>query len=73
MLTSDGRVTSGLIVRESAAMIFLQMTNLAEVRIDRSHMDELTSSTVSLMPDGLEKTLTRQQLADLLEFLCQQR
>jgi HEAT repeat protein len=43
------------------------------LQFPRSNVEELAPSAVSLMPDGLEKSLTRQQLADLLEFLCQQR
>jgi putative heme-binding domain-containing protein len=71
--TRDGRVATGLIVREAADAIELRTTDLAQARVLRSQVDEIVPSTVSLMPDGLEKTLTRQQLADLLEFLGQQR
>ena len=71
--TRDGRVATGLVVRETVDAIYLRTTDLAELRFARSNVEELVPSAVSMMPDGLEKTLTRQQLADLLEFLCQQR
>ncbi|MFN0050661.1 MAG: HEAT repeat domain-containing protein, partial [Planctomycetales bacterium] len=71
--TRDGRTAAGLVVRETADAISLRTNDLAEIRILRSNIEELAPSSISLMPDGLEKTLTRQQLADLLEFLCQQR
>jgi len=71
--TKDGRSVTGLIFRETADALHLRMTDLAEVRIARKDVEEITPSAVSLMPDGLEKTLTRQQLCDVLEFLHQQR
>jgi putative heme-binding domain-containing protein len=73
VMTRDGRVTTGLVVRDTAEAIYLRTTELAEVRIPRADVDELTPSSVSLMPEGLEKTLTRQELCDLLEFLTRQR
>jgi putative heme-binding domain-containing protein len=71
--TADGRVLTGLIVRDTADAVYLRTTDLAEVRIARKDIEEMTPSAVSLMPDGLEKVMTRQQLSDLLEFLSQQR
>jgi hypothetical protein len=35
----------------------------------RSQIDELQSTGVSLMPDGLEKNITVAEMADLLDFL----
>jgi putative heme-binding domain-containing protein len=71
--TRDGRVVTGLVVHDSAEAIALRTTDLAEVRIARKDVEEMTPSAVSLMPEGLEKTMTRQELCDLLEFLCRQR
>ncbi len=71
--TKDGKQATGLIVRESAEALHLRTADLAEVRIARKDIDELTPSTASLMPDGLEKVMTRQELRDLLEFLIRQR
>lgn len=73
LVTHEGRVATGLVVRETADAVSLRMTDLAELRFARSSVEELTPATVSIMPDGLEKNLNRQQLVDLLEFLCQQR
>jgi putative heme-binding domain-containing protein len=71
--TKDGRAWTGLILRETADAIFLRTTDLAEVRVARKEIDEVHPSAVSLMPEGLERTMTRQELRDLLEFLCRQR
>jgi putative heme-binding domain-containing protein len=73
LTTKDGKQTTGLIVRESAEALHLRTADLAEVRIAREDIDELTPSTLSLMPDGMEKLMSRQELSDLLEFLVRQQ
>ncbi len=71
--TRDGRVVVGLVVRDTPEALTLRTTELAEVRIPRKEVEDMTPSAVSLMPEGLEKAMTRQQLCDLLEFLSRQR
>ena len=60
-------------MREGSDAIYLRAPDLAEVRVARKDIEALEPSDVSLMPDGLEKIMARQELADLLEFLTQQR
>jgi hypothetical protein len=62
-----------MIVRETADTLDLRTSDLAEIRIARDDVEEVTPSKVSLMPEGLEKTMTRQELSDLLEFLYSQK
>lgn len=71
--TKDGRVATGLIVRETSDAIVLRTTDLAEVRVARDDLEAMTPSASSLMPEGLEKLMTRQELRDLLEFLATQQ
>lgn len=71
--TKDGRQTTGMIVRDSTEAIHLRTQQLAEVHIARKDIEDITPSNVSIMPEGLEKTLTRQELTDLLEFLYHQK
>jgi putative heme-binding domain-containing protein len=71
--TRDGRVTVGMIVRETSDAVFLRTAQLAEVRLARADVEEMTPSPTSIMPEGLEKTMSRQELGDLLEFLSKQR
>jgi putative heme-binding domain-containing protein len=73
VVTKDGRSWSGLIVREASEAVYLRTAELAEVRIARKDVEELAPATVSLMPEGLERTMSRQELRDLLEFLYRQR
>ena len=42
---------------------------LQDVTVLRENIEELRASTVSLMPDGLEETMTRQELADVIAYL----
>jgi putative heme-binding domain-containing protein len=71
--TRKGRVVRGIIRRESTAAVYLRTAELTEVRIARRDVEEVKPSSVSLMPEGLEKTMTRQELSDLLAFLLSLR
>jgi putative heme-binding domain-containing protein len=71
--TKDGNQTTGLITWETPDAITLRTAQLTEVRIARKDIDELLPATVSLMPDGLERMLNRQELCDLVEFLVQRK
>ncbi|WP_158265375.1 PVC-type heme-binding CxxCH protein [Blastopirellula marina] len=71
--TADGRVVSGMIAAETSNSItFVKGDNKTEtvLRID---IDQLRSTGVSLMPEGLEKTIDQQAMADLLSYLMQDR
>jgi putative heme-binding domain-containing protein len=69
VLMSDGRVASGLIVRQSAETLLLQSASGQEQRFHEDHIEELTRQSTSIMPDGLDQKLTRAQLRDLLAYL----
>jgi putative heme-binding domain-containing protein len=67
--TTDGRTLTGLVVRETTESIFLRTSDQLEIRLRRSDIEEQKPSEVSIMPAGLENTMTRQELADLLAYL----
>ncbi len=67
--TRAGQTHTGLIRRETADAIHLLTTDRAEVRIPRAQVDEMMPSSVSVMPQGLEKVLPVKQLHDLIAFL----
>jgi len=67
--TKDGRVLTGLITSETPASLTLRQPLGKEDTILRSDIDEISSARQSLMPQGLEKTVTRQEFADLLAYL----
>ncbi len=73
IVTDGGLVHSGIIVRETSDAVYLRINQLAEIRIPRNEIEELIRSDISIMPQGLDKSLSAQELSDLLEFLYQRR
>jgi putative membrane-bound dehydrogenase-like protein len=69
VVTTDGRTFNGLLVSDSAQEIVLRQPEGREQSIVRSDIDEMVATSKSLMPEGVEKDVTIQQMADLLEFL----
>jgi putative membrane-bound dehydrogenase-like protein len=67
--TKDGRALSGLIQSETSDSVVLAMMGGAKETISRSDIKEMKSLDRTLMPDGLEAAITKEQMADLLAFL----
>jgi putative heme-binding domain-containing protein len=65
-----GQSFTGLIVAETSDALYLREADRTVRRIERVGIEELEVSRVSIMPEGLEKLLTRQELADLIQFLA---
>ncbi|OYW20820.1 MAG: hypothetical protein B7Z55_06765, partial [Planctomycetales bacterium 12-60-4] len=68
-LTLNGQVASGIIAAESAASLTLRRAEAKEDVVLRDQLDELLSNGVSLMPEGMEKDLSPQQVADVIAFV----
>ena len=68
-LTREGLTYTGLIEEETANSITLLGQEGKQQVILRADLDVLESSGQSLMPEGLERDVDRQQLADLLAYL----
>lgn len=69
LATTDGRVTSGVIARQTGDVLVLREASGAELRLTKSEIDALKRQPTSLMPDGLAQALTRNEFRDLLAFL----
>ncbi len=69
VLTTDGHVINGLVQRETKDELVLATGPDQETRIFRADIEEMRRSKVSIMPAGLDKQLTPQQLSDLVAFL----
>jgi putative membrane-bound dehydrogenase-like protein len=67
--TLDGQVHSGIVKSDSPAEIVLTLAADKDVRIAREEIEFAQPGKVSIMPGGLDKQLTLQELADLVEFL----
>jgi putative heme-binding domain-containing protein len=70
--TKTGRSFTGLLAAETATSVTLRGQEGKEQVLLRSDLEELTSTGRSLMPEGLEKDLTRQDLVDVIAYLMPQ-
>ena len=69
VLTKDGQVLDGIITEETSTQITLMQPERKIVPVLRKEIDEIQSRGVSLMPEGLEKKIDHQQMADLISFI----
>ncbi len=69
LVTTSGRSFSGLVIKDTAEEITIQQSTGDPVTVARGDVEELVPSTVSIMPKGLDETLTPQQIADMVAWL----
>jgi len=67
--TRGGQTFSGLLAAEAGNSITLRRAEGVADVIFRSDIREIVATGKSLMPEGLENTLSRQELADLIAYL----
>jgi len=66
----DGRSVLGILISETGANITIRDQANQEHVILRSELVSLTNTGRSLMPDGLETSLTQQNLADVIAYVA---
>ncbi|MDF1745352.1 MAG: c-type cytochrome [Gimesia sp.] len=69
LLTTQGRTITGLIKSENANSITIARADGTSDTVLRIDIEELISSKLSFMPEGLEKQINKQDMADLLAYL----
>ena len=69
VITTDALIFNGIISNEGANSITIRKAEGKEDVVLRSNIDELVASGKSLMPEGLEKDLSEQDLADVIAFI----
>jgi putative membrane-bound dehydrogenase-like protein len=67
--TQSGKLITGILSRETPDAITLVTAERAEVRLARAELESIEPGRVSIMPQGLDTQLSRQELSDLLAFL----
>ena len=67
--TVDGQQIAGIVVSETATTITMKLDQGKEIIVLRSDIETFESTGQSLMPEGLEKEITPDQMTDLLTFL----
>ena len=71
LLTNDGQVLSGVIAGETSTAVTLRSADEKTTTVLRVDIDELKNTGKSLMPEGFEKTIDKDAMADLLSYLQQ--
>jgi putative membrane-bound dehydrogenase-like protein len=67
--TKDGESQTGVIVHDGGQHIQLAIANGQLLNVPRSQIRDIRASQLSLMPQGLDQTMTKQQIADLVAYL----
>jgi len=66
---TDGRVLTGMIIEETETSLRIQQIDGKAVTVLRVAVRSIKTSGKSFMPEGLEKKINHQAMADLLTFL----
>ena len=69
VLLVDGSSASGVLSAETGTSITLRQPEGKTLVVSRADIEELKSSGLSLMPEGLEKNIPHQDMADLISFV----
>jgi putative heme-binding domain-containing protein len=67
----DDRVISGIILNQTDRMVTIQ-TPIEKLTLEKSAIDNIKPSQLSMMPDGLLNNLNEQQTVDLFAYLMSQ-
>jgi putative membrane-bound dehydrogenase-like protein len=67
--TKDGGLHDGIIANETPGTITLRGGSEQDDTLLRRNIAEMRASSISVMPDDLEKSLSRQDLADVISYL----
>jgi putative heme-binding domain-containing protein len=67
--TVNGNVYSGIKVSETPTEIVLRGIDSITRTLKKSEIDELKKQSISLMPADLQKTMTPQELIDVVEYI----
>jgi putative membrane-bound dehydrogenase-like protein len=67
--TTDGRAATGVITSQTSDVLFLRDSSGAEVRFRKNEVEDFARTSSSVMPEGLERVLSSEELRDLLAFL----
>lgn len=70
LLTDDGRSLTGMIAAETATSVTLKRAEAQTDTVLRVNIEELASTRLSIMPEGVEKQIDVAAMSDLLAFVA---
>ena len=65
----DGTVLTGLMISQTPASVTIRNVEAIDRTVKRSEIEELKKQTISLMPADLQKTMTVDDLVNVIEYL----
>ena len=65
----NGQTVAGILSTETPVAITLTRSGNQQTTLNRTDIAELHATGISLMPEGFEQKLSRQDLADLIQFI----
>ncbi len=69
VLTADGRALSGILVAETGNSVTIRQEENKTVTLRQDQIQEIQSTGISLMPEGLERDIPHQDMADLIAYI----
>ncbi len=66
---TNGVTHTGLLASQTSTSLTLKKEKGETVTLLKSEIEELTSSRKSMMPEGLERAVSKEEMADLIAFL----
>ena len=69
VVLQNGKSVTGMIEKETANSLTIRRPDGTQAEIRRADIDELSSTGLSFMPEGLEKQIDQKAMADLLSYL----
>ena len=66
---SSGEVIAGIVAAETGGSVTMKLADGTTRNIARDEIEELVTSNRSFMPEGVEETVSVDQMRDLLAFL----
>jgi putative heme-binding domain-containing protein len=68
-VTTDGRQFTGMLLNETSTSLTLAGQEGKQVALNRSDLETFQNTGKSVMPEGLEKDLSPQELADVIAYV----
>jgi putative heme-binding domain-containing protein len=69
VITKSGEVIAGIVRKDAPDEVVLGNAANVEKRIARADINKMRPDTVSVMPQGFDKVLTPEEIADVIAFL----
>lgn len=69
LLNTDGQVFTGLLINQNDSAVTIRNAEGIDTTVPRAKVDELKKQSVSLMPTDLQKTMSLQNLVDVVDYM----